>query len=66
MGNNNEYIDQYKKEHYKRFQMSLTPEVNEKIRQTLEADGFSSMKDFFYTMFLHEYGINLDRIPEDR
>lgn len=62
----NKYANKYNAEHYKRFQMSVTPEVNEKIRQTLEANGFSSMKDFFYTMFLHEYGINLDRIPEDK
>ena len=62
---NSKYIDKYKSDHYKRFGMDVSPEVNDIIRRKMEMEGFKSMKDFFYTLFADEYHIDLNRVPDE-
>ena len=57
----NKYISQYKKEHYKRFEIMVKDEVSHAIKKRMEMEGFKSMKDFFFYLYREEYRVYLSR-----
>lgn len=60
-----EYNKRYEKEHYKKFQMRVRPEIAAAIRHKMEMEGYKSMKDFFFALFRDEYHIDLNRVPDE-